>query len=538
MDNMYDLNGELTFSYEISVGNQGMEKNIIGGKMKTEFTSFTFTENGNRFFGLNNYGLLSISAENNTSPIIFAPNTPFNNKYNAITVTSAGILAATTQLGSLVWDGEKYQNYIPSRYYTYYPNISNTVQFNYVSLLYNPGEQSPISMLEKENGHLLFCNSGSFSGYGTVIELDIITNQMNFYDETNNIIDQKPSGYMMVNQIEKDRQSNIWVTNPYCENNGNMIAIQAKDDGAWSHIHVPDENSYRPQTIALDNANRTWVGFAYESLGDTLYSSGGIKVLQYANLEFSNETDSTWLTITNPEMLPGGAKDASVWSLVFDKMDFLWILNEKGIRGYTYTVKDDDITLDPILKAIDGTPIDFLPQVSYTKGNRIKVDSQNNKWITTHQGVWVIEESMAFWPSEEGLHTENSGLLSDIVYDVAFDNDKGLAYLATDKGISILQIPFADSPGKKQSMYLSPNPFIIPDDERLIIKNVPSGSIIKIMTITGSVVNEIRLSPNQSQTTWDGTNFQGEQVGTAVYLIAAHHPSERNKVSKVALIRK
>jgi len=219
-------------------------------------------------------------------------------------------------------------------------------------------------------------------------------------------------------------------------------------------------------------------------------------------------------------------------------MDFVWILNEKGIRGYTYSVNDDQLTLDPILKAIDGTPIDFLPQVSYTKGNRIKVDSQNNKWITTHQGIWVIEESMAFWPSEEGLHSDNSGLLSDIVYDAAFDNDKGLAYLATDKGISVLQIPFADNPSKKQSMYLSPNPFILPDDERMIIKNVPAGSIIKIMTITGSVVKEIRLSPNQSQTMWDGTSFQGDQVGTAVYLIAAHHPSERNKVSKVALIRK
>ena len=136
--------------------------------------------------------------------IIFAPNTPFNNKYNAITVTNAGILAATTQLGSLVWDGEKYQNYIPSRYYTYYPSISNTVQFNYVSLLYNPGEKSPISMLEKENGHLLFCNSGSFSGYGTVIEIDIFTNQMNFYDETNNIIDQK-----IIRVLEKDARTSL-----------------------------------------------------------------------------------------------------------------------------------------------------------------------------------------------------------------------------------------------------------------------------------------------------------------------------------------
>jgi len=345
------------------------------------------------------------------------------------------------------------------------------------------------------------------------------------------------SGYMMVNQIEKDKIGNIWVTNPFCEKYGNMIAIQSKDDGAWSHIQIPDEHSYRPQTIALDNANRAWVGFAFET-NEINYSMGGIKVLQYSNLNFANENDSTWLTITNPEMLPGGAKDASVWSLVFDKMDFLWILNEKGIRGYTYTVKDDEITLDPILKAIDGTPIDFLPQVSYTKGNRIKVDSQNNKWITTHQGVWVIKESMAFWPSEEGLHPDNSGLLSDIVYDVAFDNDKGLAYLATDKGISILQIPFADNPSKKQSMYISPNPFIIPDDDWVIIKNIPSGSIIKIMTITGSLIKEINLPSNESQAIWDGTNLQGNSVGTAVYLVSAHHPSERNKVSKIAVIRK
>ena len=143
-----------------------------------------------------------------------------------------------------------------------------------------------------------------------------------------------------------------------------------------------------------------------------------------------------------------------------------------------------------------------------------------------------------YWPSEEGLHPYNSGLLSDIVYDVSFDDDKGLAYLATEKGISILQVPFAENPGSAESMYISPNPFIIPDDEFVLIKNIPSGSIIKIMTITGTLIKEIQLPVNQSQTTWDGTNEQGHQVGTAVYLVAAHHPSERNKVSKLAVIRK
>ena len=244
------------------------------------------------------------------------------------------------------------------------------------------------------------------------------------------------------------------------------------------------------------------------------------------------------MTISNPDVLPGNLAEASVWSLVFDQMDFLWILNEKGIRGYTFSVNDNVITLDPLLKANDGIAIDFLSYISYNKGNRIRVDSQNNKWVITHQGVWVIKESMAYWPSEKGLNTGNSGLLSNIVYDVAFDNDKGLAYLATDKGISILQIPFADNPLKKQSMYISPNPFIMPDHEIVVIKNVPSGSIVKIITITGTLIKEIQLPFNQSQITWDGTNEQGEQVGTAVYLVAAEHSSERNKVSKIAVIRK
>ena len=48
-------------------------------------------------------------------------------------------------------------------------------------------------------------------------------------------------------------------------------------------------------------------------------------------------------------------------------------------------------------------------------------DEQNNKWIITHDGIWVIKENMTFWPSEEGINVENSSLLSSKVYDVALD---------------------------------------------------------------------------------------------------------------------
>jgi len=516
---------------------------------KSEFTSFHLHSDGRYFMGMKTYGILALNT-NNYSHELYVPNTSFQNEFHALTVTSDGYLSAVTQLGlTIVKNGLNY-NLISYPSFKNYPKNGEQSHFINQSLLYKPGEHIPISIIEIDNGNLFFGNSGLsprdyWYPYPAVVELNLSNYNMTTFDSTDAVIDgfwgiynEAVTNYMMINQIEKDHRGNIWVTNPFCEKNGNMIAIQFKGDDTWSHIHIPDENSYRPQTIALDNANRVWVGFAYESLGDTLYSSGGIKVLKYSDLHFSDEDDSTWLTIANPWVLPGGSIDASVWSIVIDKMGFLWILNEKGMRGYIYSVKDNQIILDPILKAIDGTAIDFLPQVSYAKGNRIKVDSQNNKWVITHQGVWVIEESMAFWPSEEGLHSDNSGLLSDIVHDVAFDNNKGLAYFATDKGISVLHVPFADNPSKKHSIYISPNPFIIPDDEGVIIKNVPSGSNIKIMTITGALIKDIQLSSNESQAIWDGTNTRGDRVGTAVYLVSAHHSSERNKVAKIAVIRK
>ena len=70
------------------------------------------------------------------------------------------------------------------------------------------------------------------------------------------------------------------------------------------------------------------------------------------------------------------------------------------------------------------------------------------------------------------------------------------------------------------------------------VKNIPSGATIQIMTITGIMIKNIRLESAESRYLWYGRNDRGELVGTAVYLVAAHHPTEPNMVSKIAVIRK
>ena len=76
-------------------------------------------------------------------------------------------------------------------------------------------------------------------------------------------------------QIEKDENGNIWVVNPFCEQFGNILAVQSADDDSWSHVKIPDSSSFRPQTIAIDQLNRAWLGFAFET-NEINYSMGGI----------------------------------------------------------------------------------------------------------------------------------------------------------------------------------------------------------------------------------------------------------------------
>ena len=522
--------------------------------VKTSFTSFALSNNNLLYLGIKDGGLLQLNRLSKDF-LIFNPDTPFQNEYNALVVTELGNLVAVSNYGTLIDYGERYHNFIPWGYSVNIPYrnyVSNDNNFSWDYLTYIPGEQKTISVVEQFNNNILFSNNGtipndtSWLSSPAIIDLNIKSKTFSVIDTTNSIIDglwgifqsQNYSSYMLINQIALDYNKNVWIANPYSEKRGNIIAIKNINGIDWSHIKIPDNHSYLPVSLGFDRLKNTWIGFEYEMNENEIYSSGGLKIFKYSDLNFLSEEDSTWLTITNPDVLPGNLERTSIWSIAFDKMDFVWILNEKGLRGYSYLIYNNSVTLDPLLKTTDGTAIDFLPQLSFVKGNKVKIDSQNNKWIITNEGVWVIQESLLYWPSEEGFNFENSALLSDNVYDIAFNNNDGIAYIATDKGISKVQIPFSNKPTAKESIYISPNPFVIPDDELVLIKNIASGSIIKIMTVSGLVIKEIHLNSNESQFLWNGENEVGERVGTAVYIVSASHPSEPNLVSKMAVISK
>ena len=90
-------------------------------------------------------------------------------------------------------------------------------------------------------------------------------------------------------------------------------------------------------------------------------------------------------------------------------------MTSEGVQGFTI----DDNSFYAI------SSLDFFPDIPFYLGDHIRCDSNCNIWITTrHSGVRVILSDSQFseyWPSYDGLNEENSELLSNVVYDLSFN---------------------------------------------------------------------------------------------------------------------
>jgi len=551
----FDYFGDLTITFPIPFSSQ--------------FTCFDKT-NDLVVIGLNNHGFLLYD----TSTLIyelFVPNTLASNVFTAIGLTSNNELIGVGKSGSFIHqNSEQFINFVPSTISDSYPiNIESEYNFfEGYEVDYVPGSKDAWSIIESSSNNLMFSNSGLIPSNpatrGGVIEINlesletgVDSVESTVYDTTSGILDglngiynsNWTTRYMVINQTKEDSFGNVWVLNPYSETYNHIAAVKLAGSDDWIHITAPDNESYYPLEIAFDYRNRVWFGLRnLVKMGSSeVYSIGAIKVLDYNNLE--NESDDEWFTENDIDLsdLPDGS-NTTVWSLEFDNSDQLWTLTDEGVQGYFVHNYSGNIQLDAIRKAYDinGDEVNlmFLSFASFDKTDKIRVDAQDNKWIVSKSGVWVIQQNLSFWhPNEninpeEGITEENSGLLSNHVYDITFDNSNGIAYLSTDKGISTLKTPYSTNPVNQPTLSISPNPLKIQEDNYLEISQMFAGSLIKVMTLTGRVVFKKQLPYNQNRFQWNGLGKNGKFLGSGIYLVSVHHTENGNSVTKLAVIRR
>ena len=128
-------------------------------------------------------------------------------------------------------------------------------------------------------------------------------------------------------------------------------------------------------------------------------------------------------------------------------------------------------------------------------------------------------------------------MLSDNVNGVSFDDSNGLAYIATNKGITVLKIPFAKTKASYSAIDIFPSPFKIPSNKRMTIDGLRDNSKIIIMTLNGKVINQIPAENISGyQAYWDGRDTQNRLVKTGIYLIKIFDKKGKFTFEKIAVI--
>ena len=518
------------------------------------------------FLAINNGGLAKVDISNNSIEH-FIPNTLLNNSYDAITILNDGSLAGVTKNHGFIYNENQYSYFIPDEFSDLFPIslLSLNNNFNFTVLDYKVGDKMIWSIIQNKSGNIMFNNSGikpDFSeNKGAIIEINPNSFELFLYDTSKTdymesssypfgsldglygISDEDAEGkYMVTHQIKKDSKGNVWVVNPFSEQYNHPLSVQINTNNEhWMHIFSEDQTSYVPTEIAFDKYNRGWLGFKSEITNNNCcindFSDGGIKVFQYTDsylngTNIDNYDDNVfWLNPSNLDDLPHG-KNSTVWSLDIgssNNQEILWILTPQGAQGYILNNTE----------LLEIYPIPFYTNMGFQKGDKIRADAQNNAWIITrHDGVRVIKSDASLWPNGDGFTYQNSQILSNYVYDIAFDNLNGIVYLATENGISILEVPYSTENESKQNLYVTPQPFIVPSENSMIIKKILSGSDVKILAINGRVLKHFDdLEYNQNIIHWDGRNDNGNYLSTGIYYILSY--KDGNAISKkIAIIRK
>jgi hypothetical protein len=135
--------------------------------------------------------------------------------------------------------------------------------------------------------------------------------------------------------------------------------------------------------------------------------------------------------------------------------------------------------------------------------------------------------------------SKNSPILSDRIISVAIDENAGIVYVGTDKGLTSFVTPFTKPKEAFDELFIFPNPYVVADGSNLLtIDGLVRDAEIKILTIDGKLVTEFS-SPGGRTAFWDGRDENGNLINSGIYLVVAIDSGGNNTITgKVAVFRK
>jgi hypothetical protein len=281
--------------------------------------------------------------------------------------------------------------------------------------------------------------------------------------------------------------------------------------------------------MAIDRNGTVWLA------GDLLwkpkpidkYQTNGVYVFNENQVFYGinisgSSTTGYWGHLSSSD---GLLKD-EVLCFAVDLEGAVWIGTSEGIS----------IAFDPQYPRQLSTCYPLLQYTPFVQS--IAVDASNNKWIGTKEGIFVVNSDGTQLLQAYNVASTNGKLLNDDVRSIAIDQKRGIAYFGTERGLSSLAIEPVQTIQSYSELEIGPNPFILPSDQPLMIRNLVSKSNVKIVTVNGSVVKQFEAQGG-GRAFWDGRDKNGKFVSSGIYFIIAFAENgSQTVIGKVAVIRK
>jgi ligand-binding sensor domain-containing protein len=427
------------------------------------------------------------------------PNGPAANKFPDLGVDNNGTLwsgsgSDATAVGFYSYDGNNWRTF----------NASTTEALT---------SNTYFKVFSASNNRMIFGNWGQ--GIAVFQNGEIKTYKENL-DFTGT---PRDPNFIVITGIAEDSKNNIWLLN-YGALDRKNLTVSSDLENWSSHSISAIGNTYVDDSynLVIDQYDTKWFGVQRGKQGLFYFNEGNNPDPSATSDDYSGYLNEA-----------SGLSNSFVTSIAVDRRGDIWVGTGLGVsiisRVNTVLSANPQLNISSVFSLRQQTITDIL------------VDPLNQKWIGTNLGLFVVNSDGTSLLAS--FNSKNSGLLSDNIRSLTMDENTGVIYAGTDNGLTSFKT-FSVKPVEGfNGITAFPNPFIIGEGgEQLIIEGLIADTDIKILSITGKLVNEYS-TPGGRIASWDGKDQNGDFVSSGVYFIVAFD-QEGNSVEKgkVAVIRK
>ncbi|MBI3005210.1 MAG: hypothetical protein HYY49_07295 [Ignavibacteriales bacterium] len=324
--------------------------------------------------------------------------------------------------------------------------------------------------------------------------------------------------YPVIGSVVVGPDGSSWFVNRTATN-GNVLARLVDDTTFvyYRNLYNPGDGGFF-HNMVIDRLGTKWLGNAEPAAKAT---TRGLYYFNENSVVSGTEATGGWGYISTTDGLPS----AYVLSLAVDATGDVWVGTDLGAM----------IITDPQFPRTRRTPSFPLREQTV---QAIAVDGVNNKWVGTREGVFVLNADGTQLLEQHTVLTTGGKLVSDDVRSVAIDQRRGIVYLGTEKGLSSLNIVAVETKETFADLEVGPNPYHVPNEEQLIIRDLVGNTTVKILTVNGSLVSQFKAQGG-GRAFWDGKDSQGRFVSTGIYFIVAFADNGNQiGIGKVAVVRR